>query len=131
MLSAPPAGRGHSLVGTCQRSSVGLRLLLLIPLIFAGLTMLEAIGVGLSACSPESLISLGPEAGCTEHWLLCSVQAQECTIWLTVPSLIAVLALIKPSAPAEWKLQKGAAGDSAIPRTPVQGAQTPLNALIL
>lgn len=60
-----------------------------------------------------------------------AAEAQECTIWLTVPSLIAVLALIKPPALAERKLQKGAAGDRAIPRTPIQGAQTPLNALIL
>lgn len=36
-----------------------------------------------------------------------AAEAQECIVWMIVPSLIAILAVITPSALAEWKLQKG------------------------
>lgn len=37
-----------------------------------------------------------------------AAEAPECTIWRMVFFLIAVLALVKPSTPAERKLQEGA-----------------------
>lgn len=106
--------------------------------LIAGLMTLESIRNGLfwtPACFLESLISFGPETGRLRRKL--AAEAPERTIWLTVSSLIAVLAVVKPPAVAGRKLQKGghvhlgSTGGPAIPRTLSRALRSAQGALAL
>ena len=118
-----------------QRSTVGLGLLILILLITTGLTTLEAIWDGpfleTSSLSGKSHL---PWPWDRSHRTL-AAKAQEWTIWLIVSSLIAILAIVKPLALAERKLQNGGrahlgnVGGPAIPRTSSRVLWPPIRAL--